>query len=430
MVIKSIQLSNYRNFKDYSIEFGEKTTLLIGRNGMGKTNLISGIVRALSFIFSKERNRLQYDFIASSNQHVRPFRITDSRFYKGDYLFPVEVAVKALLGDTELTWALRHESQNSGLRDSLFRPAYRQFWEYYGSRGEKPVLAYFSDGFPHKNTRISSSMRARLESGNPLPPNAGYYQWDEEQSCVEIWKTYYKMQWMNNSTNPDPEKGLYVEAVLEALRRFSTPREKGTSDEMQITDMIVEYRGGKNLVLLVRFSNGDVRPFDSLPQGYNRIFSMVFDLASRGYLLNRDTNSPGVVVIDEIELHLHPSLAAEVLQRLRETFPRIQFIVSTHSPLVITNFNQNDGGVDDCRLYKLGRTDDGYINERIEDVFGIDYNTGLTEVMETSASNPQVQRWVEAYQYWQSRDQNKANQIAAIIRQQYGQSQIVQRLGL
>ena len=428
MKITQLSLHNFRNFEDYNIEFGRKSTLLIGRNGMGKTNLISAIVKAMNFIFSIERNQPQFDFIASSDQHIRKFRITDARF-NTDYLYPIIIEARAIIGEESIEWTMRQDGQRSGLRDSLFRPAYHQFWSYYVSRNNKPVLAYFSDGFPHMNTRISKPMRERLESGNPLPSNTGYYQWDEEQSCVEIWKTYYKMQWINNRTHPDPIKEAYINAVSQSLHDFTQPMGDDNNREMCIDELFGEVRGDE-IVLMVRFENGDVRPFDSLPQGYNRIFSMVLDLANRGFFLNGNTNPDGIALIDEIELHLHPSIAANVLQRLQRIFPNMQFIASTHSPLVITNFNQNDGGVDDNRLYKLGRTNYGYFNERIEDVFGIDYNTGLTEIMETSASNPQVQRWVEAYQYWQSRDLGRANQIAAIIRQQYGQSQIVQRLGL
>ena len=59
MILKSITLNNYRNFEKYQLELGKKTTMLIGRNGMGKTNLISSMVQAMSFIFSKQRDMPQ-----------------------------------------------------------------------------------------------------------------------------------------------------------------------------------------------------------------------------------------------------------------------------------------------------------------------------------------------------------------------------------
>lgn len=80
MFLKSISLTNYRNFEHYSLEFGKRTTMLIGRNGMGKTNLINSMVQAISFIFSKQRNMPQTDFIRSSDQGVKRFSATDARF--------------------------------------------------------------------------------------------------------------------------------------------------------------------------------------------------------------------------------------------------------------------------------------------------------------------------------------------------------------
>lgn len=433
MTLKKTRFTNYRSFEQYEIEFGEKTTLLIGRNGMGKTNLLSGIVQSLSFIFSKQRNQPQYEFIASSDQGVKPFSINDVRYHIDDYKYPVEIACSALIGDPStyqevLKWSLRQEGPKSGLRDSLFRVPYHTFWEYYMTRNEKPVLAFFSDGFPHKNTRISKSMKDRLESGNPLPSNTGYYQWDEEQSCVEIWKTYYKMQWMNNNSAPNQERSHYIEAVNQALVEFSMPL-NGGNEEMEVSRLFVETRGEKN-VLMIEMSNGERKPYDSLPQGYNRLFSMVFDLANRSYLLNRHCNPEGIAIIDEIELHLHPSLAAEVLQRLRRSFPRMQFIASTHSPLVIANFNQSEGNSDDNRLYSLYKTSQGYDRKRILDLYGMDYATSLSEVMGTPSSLPQMDKWKRAYLYWQGQDEIKAARIAEEIKREFPNSRIIQELNL
>ena len=84
MFLRSISLTNYRNFQEYSIDLGKRTTMLIGRNGMGKTNLINSMVQAISFIFSKQRNMPQTEFIRSSDQGVKRFSATDAR-YASDY---------------------------------------------------------------------------------------------------------------------------------------------------------------------------------------------------------------------------------------------------------------------------------------------------------------------------------------------------------
>ena len=67
MKIKSLTLSNYRNYKNADIQFGSKTTVIIGKNGMGKTNLVAALKQALSFIFSKKKDNPYFEFIASSD---------------------------------------------------------------------------------------------------------------------------------------------------------------------------------------------------------------------------------------------------------------------------------------------------------------------------------------------------------------------------
>ena len=431
MILKSISLTNYRNFESYSIELGQRTTMLIGRNGMGKTNLLSSMVQALSFIFSKQRDMPQTEFIRSSDQGVRRFAATDAR-YTTDYQYPNYIKGKALLANGQrLDWGLEQEGRKSGLRDSKFRDAYLQFWEYYNREEEKPVLAFFSDGFPHKNTRLSAAMKERLESGFPLPANTGYYQWDQDQSCVEIWKRYYTQQWINGKLDGKAERIAFVEAIKEKLIEFSKPMEENLeSDELTIEDLFAEMRNDQ-AVLMIKLAGKDTAvPFDSLPQGYNRLFSMVLDVACRSYLLNGNCNPDGIVFIDEIEVHLHPTLAISVLQRLRRSFERIQFIVSTHSPLVITNFDQK-GADEDNRLYQLTYEDGVYGSKRIDDVYGLGYNEGLTTVMMAQDRNRNMEEIKALYQYWKERDPHKAALVAAKIRQEYSHNvNFIRELGL
>lgn len=431
MILKSISLTNYRNFESYSIELGQRTTMLIGRNGMGKTNLLSSMVQALSFIFSKQRDMPQTEFIRSSDQGVRRFAATDAR-YTTDYQYPNYIKGKALLANGQrLDWGLEQEGRKSGLRDSKFRDAYLQFWEYYNREEEKPVLAFFSDGFPHKNTRLSAAMKERLESGFPLPANTGYYQWDQDQSCVEIWKRYYTQQWINGKLDGKAERIAFVEAIKEKLIEFSKPMEENLeSDELTIEDLFAEMRNDQ-AVLMIKLAGKDTAvPFDSLPQGYNRLFSMVLDVACRSYLLNGNCNPDGIVFIDEIEVHLHPTLAISVLQRLRRSFERIQFIVSTHSPLVITNFDQK-GADEDNRLYQLTYEDGVYGSKRIDDVYGLGYNEGLTTVMMAQDRNRNMEEIKALYQYWKERDPHKAALVAEKIRQEYSHNvNFIRELGL
>jgi len=439
MKLKNIVLHNYRNFEDYEITLGNKTTVFIGKNGMGKTNLISAMVQAMSFVFSKQKGTPQYDFIASSSNRVKSFSATDPFFRNGDYQYPLRIYAEAYIpqkslqkniAGNNLIWAFEQESATSGLKDSKFKAVYQNFWEYYNELKEKPVLAFFSDGFPHKNTNLGPNIKDKLESGNPLPANTGYYQWDLEQSCTEIWKIFFSNQWLNNKLQSDKQRQEYVDSIVSVFRTFTEIMSDGINEEMIVDNLSAELRGNRP-EMMIEYRDGRRVPFNHLPQGYNRIFSIVLDLANRSFLLNNHCNPEGVVWIDEIELHLHPSVAMEILPRLQKTFPKIQFIVSTHSPLVITNFDQSSDNADDNILYRLYREDNTFKYDKIEDIFGIDYNLGLTDIMQTPQSNRQLGELKKMYLFWKGKDPTKANKIEDIIREKYAQNtRFIQELGL
>lgn len=433
MKLKQITLHNYRNFEQYTLKLGNVATILIGRNGMGKTNLLDAMVHSLSFIFSKQRDTEQYEFIKSTNQGVKRFAGDDPRFVKGEYYqYPISISARGTFGARaddgsliEESWDFVQESEKSGLKDSLFRNAYHHFWEYYNTQDEKPVLAYFSDGFPHADNRISLKMHEKINSGNPLPPNTGYYMWDSKLNSTELWKLYYVQEYMNNRMKPEEHRQAFVDSVNSKLREFSSPiGPENRNEEIEIETMYVDVRG-TNLTLMLKFANGKETPFNLMPAGYRRMFSMVLDIICRSYFLNNHCNSEGVVFIDEIDLHLHPSLAAEILPRLRRSFPRLQFIASTHSPLVITNFNQGEGEEDDYRLYQLKKNDFEYYPERVRNIYGLDYNSGLIDYMGTPISVGQSDSLVKAYQYWKGEDESKAAIIAEMLRKKYGSESLV-----
>jgi predicted ATP-binding protein involved in virulence len=93
--------------------------------------------------------------------------------------------------------------------------------------------------------------------------------------------------------------------------------------------------------LMFDFQNDERCPFSNLSDGYKNMVGMVADIAHRAARLNPHfgedaaKQSSGVVLIDEIDLHLHPKWQRKVVSDLKRTFPNIQFIATTHSPFII-----------------------------------------------------------------------------------------------
>lgn len=113
------------------------------------------------------------------------------------------------------------------------------------------------------------------------------------------------------------------------------------------------------------------------------------DLARRLTIANPNLDNPlwgeGVVLIDEIELHMHPSWQRNIVRKLRETFPNIQFIITTHSPIVLSEID------DDFNVYFLQNK--GASSEVIEfrRLDGFDANYILEEFMGTKSMNSKTE---------------------------------------
>ena len=96
-------------------------------------------------------------------------------------------------------------------------------------------------------------------------------------------------------------------------------------------------------------------PFSKLSDGQRAMLAMVGDIARRAALLNphlgekAPAETPGIVMIDEIDLHLHPRWQRQIVDDLKRTFPKMQFIATTHSPFIIQSLEEGE-------LRKLGES--------------------------------------------------------------------------
>ncbi|MBR6125678.1 AAA family ATPase, partial [Candidatus Saccharibacteria bacterium] len=362
MYIKSITLTNYRNFDSLDLALGKKATMLIGKNGAGKTNIISALKQSLSFIFSKNSRISQFSFVAETGEKVKSFETTDpmrtishdgSQTQNGTW--PIRIVTTVDIEENEpLRVVFERVSLSEGMKETYSSESIK-FWKKYRDLIDLPVLAFYSDAFPHEKARVGKKIQDKLDSTFGISQPDAYYNWDDPRDCSNVWQQYYAMQFKNykyNSGNGNEKD--YLDAINDCLIRFSTRLDNAIgNDDFELMGLSLVARG-KNEIVVIRFKNGMESDFDSLPAGYRRAFSMAFDLANRAFLLNKNCNPAGVSFVDEVELHLHPSLAQEIVERLQRTFPRMQFIFSTHSPLVLSNFKQDS---EDNLVYRICRQD-------------------------------------------------------------------------
>ena len=423
MYLKKLHISNFRCFRDYTIEFAPGVTVLFGKNGSGKSTLIHAIHKALSFAFKNDKVEEGELTLSSGFPSLRPnqYRKKEDivRDEKSGLSLPyICIHAEADFLETTLDWDMYALTSTFALQPSKYKTAYKLLMSRIKETGTFPVFAYFSDSFPHISTKASTLSKTQLSLRN-----LGYLGWDDETAYSDLWITRLTKIWtiwnrakmnvmqeesalakceklkasggineneyredvdllrarLENALKDFNKYNPEISSIRESLVNFS--KKLPGIDVQNVFVSVYEEDG-----LCLETKDGQNPPFEKLPAGYKRIFYMALDIAYRSYILNGTTDSEGIVVIDEIDLHLHPALEQVILQCFQETFPNIQFIVSTHSPLVLTDIDTVTG-----RNKVMRMTPACDAPEEWRNIHGIDYNQMLEENMDVSKRKPEIQ---------------------------------------
>lgn len=446
MYLKKLHISNFRCFRDYTIEFAPGVTVLFGKNGSGKSTLIHAIHKALSFAFKNDKMGEGEITLSSGFSSLKPNQYKKKedivRDEKSGFPLPdINIHAEADFQNANLKWDMYALTSTFALQSSKYKTAYQQLMSKIKETGTFPVFAYFSDSFPHISTKASTLSKIQLSLRN-----LGYLGWDDETAYSDLWITRLTKIW----TMWDRAK-MNVRHEEAALANCDNFKASGIINENEYCEDVDLHRTRQEIAkkdfdkynpeissireCLVNFSkklpgidvldvfvsvyeedglcletkDGQNPPFEKLPAGYKRIFYMALDIAYRSYILNGTTDSEGIVVIDEIDLHLHPALEQVILQCFRETFPNIQFVVSTHSPLVLTGVETE--GKPNVILHMVS---DDTKPEVTHDIYGIDYNTGIEDVMGVESKNVELDYMVNLCAYMKKR--NKIAQAENIMK--------------
>lgn len=431
MYLKKLHIKNFRCFSDYEIEFAPRVTVLFGKNGSGKSTLIHAMHKAMSFIFDKtiiKENK--YNLGTSFGLKVETYTKKDFPMdfktgFRAPYL-TIDVSGE-FCGELLPAWEIY--ANNSNLRNnkpiaSKYKEAYIELMRRIGDGNKLPFIAYYSDSFPHipKMKPLTKSDWALRE--------LGYLDWNEESACSEVWISRLQMTWqqwdlarrdvdweenaLRNLEYMLAQKIVTQQEYEEDKKLHTNGLESAKAEQAKyepeldaIRKCLIEFTKGDQRCEITNFFNsiyeeegmcfkttqGDNPSIHDLPAGYKRMLFMVLDIAYRSYILNKNTDAEGLVIIDEIDLHLHPELEQTVLERFMRTFPKTQFVVSTHSPSVLSNLLQNN----DNRIVQMLNEGDTYGNVEMESIYGLDYNNTVSLVMGAQDRDPHVQTVKDRY---------------------------------
>lgn len=385
--MKRIRVENFRCYEDLTVKFKSGVNLLIGDNASGKTTILKACRYVLSAFFSgysDENTRWESpvddDFsVRIADGVILPERSVRISFLPDATHYALVPAGNALVrpGMEEREYVVQKNSKKNSR--SLLRglEGYRNYARLLVDAVDKPLplFASFSTEDIHSTRRLDAvRFKTYLQK-----VSFGYYECLNGDGFFPYWlKRLLVLQ--EGQKNPN-EIATVRTAISEAL---------GTGGCGIIRDVSIRPNQGKVYYI---FSDGREVDAEHLSDGYRRLVNIVTDVAFRCALLNgrlygedAASNTYGTVLIDEIDMHLHPTLQARVLKGLQRAFPKLQFIVTSHAPMVMTGVKNDDHNV----VYRLCY-EDGQYSVRESDTYGMDASTITEAVLRQTPRDEEVE---------------------------------------
>lgn len=363
MKINRIILENFKCFENEEFELSAPYTLIIGANGKGKTAILDAIAVGISPLLSEVS---EPDSLRSlKDNDVRLATNKDDQIISIGEQYPVSVTCEGIVEKEEITW--KQSLANKGQKVKIDKTI-----ENLSKLSLLPLVAYYGTDrlwSPDRNETNLNKTKKNQDENNSVKESRtkGY------ENC---FRPGSNITWLTDWLRKEEEEALESGKRSDALEVVTSAVAKCMEDEDWQT---ITYDSVKSEVL-AEATDGRFLPLRLLSDGVRNMLAMVADMAYRATMLNprlgKDAakETPGIVLIDEIDLHLHPSWQRGVVEALHRTFPNIQFIATTHSPFMIQSISSQLAKLINLDSQEITEYDyyKNSIEEISDDVMGID----------------------------------------------------------
>lgn len=387
MEINRFRLRDVGRFNDLDIQLaptGKHTsnvTVLVGNNGAGKTTLLKSLATSLSWLVARIRTE------KGNGSHL-----SEEDVRNGATAASISIAVRDELqanpanpdadpDETLFAWTVTRSRQgrktdvHSSLMDaSRLADIYRDELTVF-EKASVPLIAYY----PVERSVLEIPLKIRTK--HTFDQLDGY---DNALNRGVDFRRFF--EWFREREDSENETGVSDTALAEISEKFGKDSDiwktlsklKASSRDRQLTAVrsaIAAFMPGFSNLRVQRKprlhmaidKDGVTLNVSQLSQGEKSMMALVGDIARRLAMMNQSLDNPlegdGIVLIDEVDLHLHPKWQRSLIRQLSETFPNCQFVLTTHSPLVISDAK-------DVLCYVLN---DGELHEH-NGLYGLDAN--------------------------------------------------------
>ena len=378
MKIYSISIENFRGIKHLECKLAFPVTVLAGENGAGKSSVLDSVSILLSWFIVEFQGHVKRK---TEGQYIRPVDIYN------DY-DSVAIGLAGSVGGKLISHTIKshrnklnkqsHRIDGHGMVNFMLRVALRN-----ASNHMLPLIVHYPVN--RSVAKIPLQIDHPLDLMDPMMAFDGavdasvnfhsFFTWfrqreDLEQETIrEMWD---RLSSSESTTADNFVHDPQLQAVRQAIERFT-----------QLTGLRVR----RSPLHMEIKKEGKTLWIDQLSNGEKCLLSMVGDIARRLAILAGTNSNPleghGIVLIDEIDLHLHPAWQREIIPKLVQTFPNCQFIVSTHSPQVLSDVAPE-------AVFLLRQKEGNVTVEHPEESFGQTSDRILEDIMGVSARPQEI----------------------------------------
>ena len=389
--MRNVVIKNFRCYENKSIDFRSGINLLIGDNSVGKTSLLRACNLVMNSFFSGYSDE-NTTWKSADNDDFRNTGIAELpveiSFNFGSWDFQkIESSSGSIIeldldgeykidldGENKIEKRSKKNAGNlvkglsalKGYASLLQKHSHKIVDGEIHQNHALPLYACFSTEDIHTVRKFDKNKFKKY----PQKPSFGYFESYDCKGLMECW--IKRLLVLKEAKKGEDEINTVRNAIIDAL---------GPNGCDIIDDIDIRYNDGQ---VYFHFVDGRESNFELLSDGYRRLVNIVMDIAFRCALLNKAMygdeaykQTHGTVIIDEIDEHLHPELQVRILKALHNTFPKIQFIVSTHAPLVMSSVENTPENV----VYKLEYKDGIYSHKELN-TYGLDASTIMQVYMD------------------------------------------------
>lgn len=344
MRINSICIKNYRSIDEITLSLPSQFTVLIGDNGTGKTTILD----ALSISMGCFLLGLEKQYLSPQTNTPRTIvlddirRVAFSRKEIADQL-PVIIQAEGNVMGNWMSWKRellkKSKKTTATTKDAKIIIDCASEAQTLTRNIAKhrdiilPLLAYHGTG------RLWAEHREKIEYKKQGTRLEGYLDCTSPKSSGKQFKAWFKTLEDEARKFEEPDDISQLKAIKDVLRQI-VPEWEDIAFSFAEDDLLGFFKTPEGITKYL--------PFRMLSDGYKNMIGIVADIASRCMKLNPNLGeqavkeTPGIVLIDELDLHLHPKWQKKIVEDLKNTFPKIQFVATTHSPFIIQSLKADE----------------------------------------------------------------------------------------